>query len=100
MAYNSSITSYPDIRAALDKALDSPKGVRLSFEDKKAAVTFCGRVHSFRWRDRKENQKIYSPDDPMFGRSAYDPLMLKRVNETTVDVVKLEAVEFSLEELT
>lgn len=99
MPYSTSITAYPDIRQALDKALDSPKGLRLTFANKNEAVTFKGRVNSFRYKDRKENKKIYPEADPMHGRSAYDPLMVKTVNETTVDVLKLEAVEFNMEEI-
>lgn len=99
MAYASSVTSYPDLRNVLDKALESTKGVRLTFEDDKAATTFKGRVHSFRFLDRKENKKIYPEDHPMHGRSVYDPLMVKTVQPTVIDVVKLDAVEFNVEEL-
>lgn len=100
MGYSTNITAYPDIRKALDQALESPKGMRLSFEDSRAATTFCGRVHSFRFKDRKENTKIYAePDHPMHGRSVYDPLMIKRVNETTVDVLKLDGIEFNMQEI-
>lgn len=108
MSYASSISAYPDIRNALDQALASAKGVRLKFPDDKAAMTFKGRVHSFRYQDRKENKKIYPEDHPMHGRSAYDPLMVKTEptvveNEKTLYVValiKLEGVDFKLEEIT
>ena len=100
MAYNTSITSYVDIRGALDRALLSEKGVRLRFPDEKAAMTFKGRVHSFRYQDRKENKKVYpDPDHPMHGRSAYDPLMVKTEEPTVVCVIKLEGVEFEMEDL-
>lgn len=99
MAYNSSITSYVDIRGALDKALESAKGVRLRFPDEQAAMTFKGRFHSFRSLDRKENKKIYDEGHPMWGRSAYDPLMAKTVDEKTIAIIKLEGVEFEVEEI-
>lgn len=100
MGYNTSITSYPDIRGTLDKALLSEKGVRLRFPDEKAAVTFKGRVHTFRSLDRKENKKVYpDPDHPMHGRSAYDPLMVKTEEPTVVAVIKLEGVDFQVEEI-
>ncbi len=101
MSYSTSITAYPDIRGALDQALASAKGVRLRFPDEQAAMTFKGRVHSFRYQDRKENKKVYpDPDHPMHGRSAYDPLMVKTVEPTVVAVIKLEGVEFEVEEIT
>lgn len=99
MAYNTSITSYVDIRSALDRALESEKGVRLRFADDKAAMTFAGRVHSLRFLDRKENKKIYPEDHPMWGRSVYDPLMVKKEAPTVVAIIKLEGVEFDLEEI-
>lgn len=111
MSYNTSITSYPDIRGAADKALASEKGVRLRFPDERTALTFKGRFHSFRYQDRKENMKIYTdPDHPMHGRSAYDPLMIKTLPTLDpppsdglawrVAVIKLEGVEFEMEEIT
>ena len=100
MAYNTSITSYVDIRGVLDRALASEKGVLLRFADEKAAMTFTGRVHSLRHLDRKENKKIYPAEDhPMHGRSAYDPLMIKKKEPTVIAVIKLEGVEFEMEEI-
>lgn len=99
MPYASSIHSYPDIRDAFDKALASAKGVRLTFPDEKAAITFKGRANSFRYKDRKENKKIYPEGHAMHGCSPYDPLMVKTVEPTVVAILKLEAVEYNVEEL-
>ena len=99
MAYNSSLTSYPDITAALDRALDSPKGLRITFESEAAVHTFCGRVHSFRFKDRQATRKIYPPDHVMHGASAYDPLMIRKAGDLVVEIVKLEGVEFKMEEI-
>jgi hypothetical protein len=99
MSYSSSLTSYPDITAALDKALASPKGVRIVFESKEAVSTFCGRVHSFRFKDRIMNMKIYGPEHKMHGNSAYDPLMIRK-NGLTVEIIKLDGVEFKIEDIT
>jgi len=100
MAYASSITSYPDITAALDRALASAKGVRVQLESAKAVATFCGRVHSFRFKDRKANTKIYPAGHSMHGCSAYDPLMVRKVEGFVVEIIKLDGVEFSIEDLT
>ena len=99
MAYNSSLTSYPDITAALDRALESPKGVRIQFETAQAVTTFCGRAHSFRFRDRAHNRKVYAHDHPMHGCSAYDPLMIRKAGPLEVEIVKLEGVEFQIKEI-
>jgi hypothetical protein len=107
MPYAGSITSYPDIVSALDRAIESPKGIRLLFESEAARMTFTGRAHSFRHLDRRENSKMYAQSDPMYGRSAYDPLMIRKgtIREADgrtiypVEIVKLEGVEFTSEEL-
>lgn len=74
-----SILSYPDIRQVMDRALDSEKGVRLSFDNDTAARLFTLRCNTFRGLDRKENKKIYlEPTHTMHGRSVYDTLMVSR----------------------
>ena len=98
MSYNSSLMSYPDITAALDKALASPKGVRIALESPEAVSTFCGRVHSFRFKDRKANAKIYPAGHTMHGNSAYDPLMIRKAG-LVVEIIKLEGVEFKIEDI-
>ena len=99
MAYNSSLTSYPDITSALDKALASAKGIRVHFDTAEAVHTFCGRVHSFRFKDRKANTRIYPVGHLMHGHSAYDPLMIRKAEPLTVEIIKLEGVEFRIEDL-
>lgn len=99
MAYNASINGYIDIRAALDKTLATEKGMLFRFPDEKAALTFKGRVNSCRYLDRKENKKIYPADHPMWGKSIYDPLMVRTESPTVVKVIKLEALEYQTEEL-
>lgn len=99
MAYNSSLTSYPDITSALDRALESPKGIRVTFDTDAAVHTFCGRVHSFRFKDRQINKKTYPPDHLMHGASAYDPLMIRKAGDKTVEIIKLEGVEFKVEDI-
>lgn len=100
MAYNSSITAYPDIAEVFEKALASPKGILLTFENANAVTTFCGRAHNYRYLDRKESKKIYDPEHPSWGRSAYDPLMIQKVKDAfQVKIIKLEGTEWQVEEL-
>lgn len=99
MPYAVSINAYPDIRAALERALNSTKGIKLRFENNQDLMTFRGRVHSFRCKDRAENRKIYPEDHPMHGRSVFDPLMVKTKSTTEVWVIKLEGQDFQIEEL-
>lgn len=69
--------SYGDAYDALDRAKDDAKGIRLRFDDYSAAATFRSRVHYARAVDRRDNAQIYDESDPLFGRSAYDPLVVR-----------------------
>jgi hypothetical protein len=67
----------------MDRALDSVKGVRLSFDDERSARLFALRCNVFRSLDRKENKKIYVDEThTMHGRSVYDTLMVSRKGNT------------------
>jgi hypothetical protein len=69
--------SYGDAYDALDRAKDDPKGIRIRFADLAAAQTFRSRVHNARQVDRRDNSTIYDPSDPLYGRSVYDPMIVR-----------------------
>ena len=48
---------------------------------------------------RQHNRKVYPVDHPMHGASAYDPLMIRKAGDKMVEIIKLEGVEFSMEEI-
>lgn len=80
-----SILSYPDVRDAMDRSLDSANGVWIKFESVREARSFISRVNKFRSLDRKENTKIYQdPTHTLHGRSIYDTLrvFIKHSDET------------------
>ena len=92
MSNPSSLLAYPEIRDALDRALQSERGIRVKFRTDVAATQFVGRAYSFRMLDRAENAKIY-PDQThtLHGRSMYDVFRLKRVgNAVEIVPVKLD----------
>lgn len=99
MPYASSINAYPDVRAALERALASPKGIKLSFKEKTDAISFRGRIHSFRYLERRENKKIYPEDHVLYSSTPYDPLMVKTIDATTIMIIKLSGDELNIEEL-
>lgn len=74
--------SYGDAYDALDRAKDDPKGIRLRFDDWASACTFRSRLHNARSVDRRDNTTIYELGDPLYGRSAYDTLIV-RIKEDT-----------------
>lgn len=98
MPYSHSINSYPDVRQLFEKALESPKGLQLTFDHENQATSTAGRFNAFRIRDRKENEKIYPADHMMHGRSAFDSLMIQRKGNV-VTIRKLDINQFNIQEL-
>ena len=74
--------SYGDAYDALDRAKDDAKGIRLRFDDKASAETFRARVHNARRVDREDNLTIYTQEDPLWGRSVYDPFIVRIKQDT------------------
>lgn len=66
--------SYEDIRLALDRALESPNGVRITAESPGAAVHLRQRFYTFRKMEQKRSKEIYPIGNPHHGTSAYDVL--------------------------
>lgn len=85
MTASQSILSYPDCKEALERALKSTKGIRLTFKTVKEARRFALRVHTFRVLDRRDSEKIYMPDHSMYGHSPYDPLVVS-LRENVVEI--------------
>jgi hypothetical protein len=77
MSYNRSPLAFDDVREAFERALGAPKGIRVVCKDRGAAFVLRSRFNYFRTLDREENRKTYQPDDPMYGKSVYDRLILR-----------------------
>lgn len=84
MSTSTSILAYADVRELLDRAIDSPNGIRVTLPDRLegkpggTATYFIQRAYKFRTLDRRENAKIYPPGEPMHGKSVYDVLVVRR----------------------
>lgn len=79
MSLPTSRLSYEDCFEAFDRALADPRGVRIKMIDHDKATHLRMRMNYARVIDRKDNAALYadSPDHPMYGRSAYDPLTVR-----------------------
>ena len=101
MSFNRSRLAYDDVKEILDQALETPKGIRVSFPTEGAAIDFRRRANSFRKQDRERSTQLYSRGDPLYGVSLYDKLVL-RLNKNdsilfiefrTTDKMKVEVIE-------
>ena len=85
MSRAKSFLAYSDCRTLLDEALASASGikVKLSFDDegRRAAISLTHKLNACRAQSRRESTKIYGADDPQFGVSPYDELLIRKVAE-------------------
>jgi hypothetical protein len=77
MSFNKSILAFDDIRQVFDRALQTPRGLKIPCPSRGKAINLRSRFNYFRKIDRDESLKIYPTDHPMFGRSSYDKLALR-----------------------
>jgi hypothetical protein len=72
------LDAYDDCLDYFEQALTDPIGLRLKFEDYGQANLFTMRMHQARALQRTDHQRIYSPEDPRWGRSDFDRLMVRK----------------------
>lgn len=93
-----SALSHDDLRDAFDRALASPRGIKILTESRSAMLHLKHRLYKFRNTDRKVSKDLYPPGDPRFGTSIYDALAIQQ-DETTLIVkrgeggLKIEEIE-------
>jgi hypothetical protein len=75
MPPSASPLAHKDIEATLDRALANGKGVRIFCGDQATATGLRQRVYTLRKLDRRSSLRVYTPDDPMYGKSAYDAVI-------------------------
>lgn len=63
------------LRDVWDRALASPRGIRVKQPNHPAAVNFCAKLNRFRAQDRKANDEIFPEGDPRRGKSVFDALV-------------------------
>lgn len=84
MPVSSSRLSYSDCFTLFDKALDDAKGARYQVADGEHGKNqyFRMRMHQARSLDRQDNKMMLPPDDPLYGRSVYDALIIQLKEDT------------------
>jgi hypothetical protein len=77
MTISNSRGSYKDCFDVYNAALEDPEGVRIKVKDYSQAVFFRMRMHKARSIVREESKDIYSPGDPGYSVTVYDPLVVR-----------------------
>jgi hypothetical protein len=98
MSFSKSPLAFEDIRAALDRALASPRGVVVRVESPGIAINLVTRANFFRRQDQKDNSKIYPDGHPHKNASVWDNLRI-RAEGSTVKILKGDGTHLEIEEL-
>jgi hypothetical protein len=90
--------AYEDVKAALERAMESPRGVLIRFATKGKATNFVARANYYRRQDRKENFKTFPEGHPFKFASAWDILRVVADGEV-VTITKGDGSNLNIEEL-
>lgn len=74
MALTDSLAAYDDCFEHFDRAMATPKGIRVLVRDNAAACTLRMRLNYCRVLQRRESKRVYESHDPSWGKSEYDKL--------------------------
>lgn len=86
MSLPTHIDAYDDCLDYFQQALDDTHGLRLRFADYGQANIFTLRMHQARALQRQLHRRLYDANDPRYGRSEYDKLMVRQPRQDTEDM--------------
>lgn len=102
MSLSQSLLAYEDIETIMNRALDAPSELRVTFGTHGEAVYFRQRVYQFRILDRKRNTEILERGAPLYGHSVFDSFTVQVPKEKAPPVVvvikKISTNAISVEE--
>ena len=103
--FSKSLMAFDDVRAVLDRAAESSKGVKVVCKSRGEAVITRSRMNYLRVLDRKQNGIVYESDHPLHMRSVWDRLIIRipprgSPEETTIYVEKRSIDNWTIEEIT
>ena len=81
MTYSTSRSAYEDCFDIFDRALASPKGIRVDGKGRGPAHHLAGRLQYARILSRAESREVNEPSAPGYGVSPYDSLIVRMPRE-------------------
>jgi hypothetical protein len=79
MTTSTSKLAYDDCYEILDRALRAKTGIRIAVgAEEGVANLLCVRLHYARTLERQQNRDLFQRDDPQYGLSDYDILVVRR----------------------
>ena len=99
MPSSQALASYDDVRAFMDRALDSERGVRIPVKDRNRAIHLRQRSYALRKLDRDISREVYPDEDKRHGRSVYDCLVITIDPDGNMLIHKTSEADFEIEML-
>lgn len=81
MPLSTSKAAYEDCFGLFNRALTSTVGIRAKCADRGEAFQLRMRLHYARGLHRDETRQVYEPDDPLYGISPFDNLIVREPQE-------------------
>lgn len=85
MSFNRSPFAFGDLRDLFQKAMETPKGLRIIQENRGRAIRLSMRLNYLRKMNRKENALTFPVDHPLHMRSEWDKLEISVPKKGTPD---------------
>lgn len=89
MPLPSQIELYEGIRPYFDRALESPRGTKITCADHGQAMHLRQRLYKLRQLEQVRSQTIFEPGDTRYGTSPYDNLVCK-VEDNALMILRRE----------
>lgn len=78
------LSAYEDLRRHFDRALISPKGIRITVASSGAAVSLRSRFYMLRKLEREASIDLYPPGDERRGASPYENIAISTLDNTVL----------------
>lgn len=85
MSLPTTIGAYNDCLDVFERALESKRGTRVSFNTEPEANIFQMRMCTARALRRDESRRMYPREDPRYNRTAFDHFVVRRPVSDTED---------------
>lgn len=97
----SDIGAYADLLETWQRALESPKGIRIRTDTPEAAHALRMRLYHARRAQQRQHKRVYPTDHPMHGRSYYDSMSsrIDKDDPCAVIIFQADAITMEIEEL-
>lgn len=92
MTTSTSPEAYADAYEYLDQALTSDYGIRIRLTDQGKCRHLRTRLHYARQLDRNLSKQAYERDNPLWGKSAYDKLVVRLSNDEQGWYLQIEPI--------